>query len=568
MLNKRLLQELGDEKKILALLIFIKIINLILNIFMVFTIANFISEIYIGNDKTNIFVSKILIIILIKIVTTILYNKFSYFVSINIKKNFRNALFKKVYGFKMEFASKLNIAEIITLCVDGIEQLNIFYAEMFPQLIFSILSPIILFIILVNINRDIALILILVVPFIPISIFLVQKIANNVVKKYLNSYTNLSDIFIDFLYGLTTLKVFSADEIQNKKLNKFAEDFRIRTMKLLIVQLNNITIMDLISYLGTGFGIYMTIKYFFLYKINLYESIIFILLSQEFFTPLRTLGALFHVAMNGISSANNLFEVLEIEDKEKFENYIEEKVLDINLRNVSFSYGDKYILNSINMDFRKNSITAIIGESGSGKSTISKLISGILVKNNGEVLYNNRENINLDNLIKNITVVDNNPYIFRGTLRYNLKMAGNVNDEQMLSALEFVRLKDYFNSLDSLDSKIEDQGSNLSGGQKQRIAIARAILKKSKVLILDEAISNVDVESEEIILKLLKELKKTMSIVMITHRLKNTEISDYIYYIEDGVIKEEGSFESIIKKPIFKNLYETQIKLERWGLNV
>lgn len=568
MFDKRLYIELKDERKYIVILVLIKTIEMLLNISVIFTIGKFIDTLIKGEENYIKLIMTILIIAIIRIATTKLYSNIGYRVSIEVKKTLRERLIKKVYSFKMEFGEKIKISEIINLGVEGIEQLNIFYSEMLPQLLFSLIGPLILFIILCFINLKIALIMLVLVPVIPLAIVMVQKLANKVVKSYWHSYTNLADIFIDFLYGLTTLKVFNVDERQNVRLNDLAEDFRSKTMKLLMVQLNNITVMDLVSYCGAALGIMLSLNAYKVGKISIFGAFYFILLSQEFFNPLRRLGSLFHVAMNGISAAKSLFDVLEIETEEDYKNTIEDRGLNIKIKNLKFSYTDKLVLNNLNIEFENNSITAIVGKSGCGKSTLAKVLSGSLKSYKGKIYFNGVSDINSDSLVENIALIDNNPYIFNGSLRYNLKMANeDAKDEELIQVLEKVGLKNYFLNKEGLDTLLNSDGGNLSGGQKQRLSLARAVLKSPKLLILDESISNIDIESEQLILTLLQEMKKSMNIILITHRLRNAENADYIYYMEDGKIKEEGKFKEILKEKLFSTIYNYQISLEKWGLN-
>lgn len=567
MFDKRLFNELKEEKKYLIALVILKVLEMLLNIIMILSIAKFIENL-IGYNYNSKFLVIIGLIILIRIITTKLYFSISYKISIDVKNTLRQRLINKVYSFKMSFVNKIKVSEIISLGVDGIEQLNIFYSEMLPQLIFSMVGPLILFIIVSFLNFKIAIIMLAIVPIIPIAILMVQKLANRVVKSYWSSYTNLSDVFIDFLYGLTTLKVFNADEKHNIKLNDYAEDFRTKTMKLLMVQLNNITAMDIVSYCGTGLGIILSLIFYSKGELNIFQGISIVLLAQEFFTPLRRLGSLFHVAMNGISAAKSIFKILEIEDEKEFDNLLEDKELNIKVEDLKFSYDEKLVLKDLNMEFKDKSITAIVGRSGCGKSTIAKILSGILNSYDGEIYFNGMKDINRDSLIDNVVMIDNNPYIFNESLRYNLKIAKrDASDDELLKVLEKVNLKNYFENKKGLDTILADAGDNLSGGQKQRISFARAILKSPKLLILDESISNIDIESEELILKELQNMKNNMNIILITHRLKNTEYADYVYYLEDGNIKERGRFSEIIKEKLFSSMYDYQVSLEKWGLH-
>lgn len=568
MFNKKLFNELKSEKLQILKLLIIKILQMTTNVAMIFLIGKSIEALISSSFSGSKFILFMLLIMGLNIFLIKIEASISYKASYRIKNNLRERLMKKVFSFKMEYGSKVSISEVINLGVEGIEQLNLFYSALLPQLLFSLIGPLILFCILSFLNFKIAIIMLLLIPLIPIAIMMVQKLAKKVVKTYWKSYTNLSEVFIDFLYGLTSLEVFNADEDYNDLLNQKAEDFRVKTMKLLMMQLNNITVLDLISYAGSALGIILSIYYYSRGQLSIFAAFSFILLSQEFFLPLRRLGALFHVAMNGITAANSLFEILEIESIEDFKNVLKDEKVDVEVKNLSFSYGEKEILKDLNMKIKSNKITAIVGESGCGKSTLAKLVGGFERNYNGEILYNGLSEISNDSLNENIMLVDNNPYFFKESLRYNLKMANkNADDDKLIEVLEEVGLYSYFKNIGGLDSILESAGNNLSGGQKQRLAIGRALLKEPKILILDESISNIDKESEDLILDLIQKLKEKMTIILITHRLNTVLQADYIYYLDNKKVAEEGSFEEISKGELFSGIYRYQRELEMWGLN-
>ncbi len=568
MFNKKLFNELKSEKVQILKLLLIKILQMTTNVAMIFLIGKSIEALISSSFSGSKFILFMLLIMGLNIFLIKIEAGISYKASYRIKNNLRERLMKKVFSFKMEYGSKVSISEVINLGVEGIEQLNLFYSALLPQLLFALIGPVILFCILSFLNFKIAIIMLLLIPLIPIAIMMVQKLAKKVVKTYWKSYTNLSEVFIDFLYGLTSLEVFNADEDYNDLLNEKAEDFRVKTMKLLMMQLNNITVLDLISYAGSALGIILSIYYYSKGQLSIFAAFSFILLSQEFFLPLRRLGALFHVAMNGITAANSLFEILDLESIEDFKNLIQDEKVDVEVKNLNFSYGEKEILKDLNMKIKSNKITAIVGESGCGKSTLAKLVGGFERNYDGEILYNGLSEISNDSLNENIMLVDNNPYFFKESLRYNLKMANkNADDDKLRNVLEEVGFYSYFKNIGDLDSILESAGNNLSGGQKQRLAIGRAILKEPKILILDESISNIDKESEDLILNLIQKLKEKMTIILITHRLNTVLQADYIYYLDNKKVAEEGSFEEISKGELFSGIYRYQRELEMWGLN-
>ncbi|WP_036729593.1 ABC transporter ATP-binding protein/permease [Peptoniphilus mikwangii] len=569
MLNKRLLNMMDKERKYVIYIVILKLFSLCLNIFMIYSVANFIEKMFLNKNILFFTIGSLIVVILLQALIINLISKYSNNISINIKEKIRTILFDKIYSYGMKYSTKFNVAEVVQLSVNGVENLEVYFNSFIPQLIYSMLSPIILFIFIGRINFKIAVALFLMIPLIPIAIIMVQKIAKKINAKQWKSYVDLSEVFVDFLEGLVTLIIFNADDGYNKKLNKYAEDFRKNTMRVLGVQLNNITVLDVIAYGGAVLGIILTVFYYSNATINLRDAIIIILLSSEFFLPLRLLGSFFHIAMNGMGVVDHLFRVLDMPDVKDGNGKITDENYNVELKGINFSYNEeRTILKNIDMNFGKDKITYIVGESGCGKSTIANLIINKVTPFTGEVLYNNTDNVSEEEILKNCTLVTNNPYLFKGTLRYNLQMGNkDITDDEMWYVLEKFSLKEYFEHENGLDTLIFENGSNFSGGQRQRIAIARAILKKSPIYIFDEATSNIDSESEEIIMKFLDTFRKNKLIILISHRLKYTINSDYIYYMKDGAVEEKGSYNELISiNGEFKKLYDNQMALENWGI--
>ena len=539
MLNKNLLKELDREKHSLIVLISLKFLELFTNICLIFSVGNFLDQIVRGEYGVRAFLLQLIAIILIKIIL-IKYNFFvSHKISNRIKKSLRQRLFRKVYSFKMEYGEKISMSEMINLSVEGIEQLNIFYGELLPQLVFSLLGPLLLFIIMSFVNIKIAVTGLVFLPFIPIAIIMVQQLAKRVVKSYWKSYADLGEVFIDFLYGLTTLKIFNTDGKYNDKLNDMAEEFRIKTMKLLMLQLNNITVMDLVSYTGSATIIYMCLKYFAAGEISVFTGFVFILLSQEFFNPLRRLGALFHVAMNGISAATTLFEVLDMEEHKDGTSVIDECEVEIALKNLDFSYNKEPILENINLSCKENSITCLVGKSGSGKSTVLKLIMRFFAPQRGKILLNGEDIRDIDskNLRDNISYVAQESHLFKGTIRENLLVANEgASETDLVEATRKANIYDFIMTLDQgFDTEIVKDKAMLSTGQIQRIALARMFLRKSKLYILDEPTANIDAYNEGIILKSLYEEKDDKTIIISSHRKSTLRICDNVINMQRSI---------------------------------
>lgn len=571
MVNKRLITSINKSKKYIFFGVILNILSLILNIFIVFTMCYMIINTYISQINTQKVASGCLIIT-IALVLRFFTRKYSILISAKSSTEVRNQLrvkiFDKLVRLGINYNKKISTSEIVQISVEGIEQLEIYFSKYLPQLFYSLLAPVILFILFSFISFKVAIVLLLCVPLIPLSIIAVQKIAKKLLNKYWGIYVNLGDSFLENLEGLTTLKIFKADEAKNVEMNQHAEHFRKITMKVLIMQLNSITIMDLISFGGAAIGMVLSLIEFSRGNIDLLGTMFIILLCSEFFVPLRLLGSFFHIAMNGMAASDKIFNLLDTKVNDKKDININSNNLDINIENLYFSYDRKnQILKDINMNIKDGQFVSIVGESGSGKSTISKLILGYYDDYKGKLLYNNNQvnQILPQSLMESITVVSYNSYVFKGSIRENLLMGNqNATDEILYDTLKKVNLYSFVISKgEGLDFLLEESGNNFSGGQKQRLCLARALLKNSKIYIFDEATSNIDAESEDDIIKAIVNLKGEKTVILISHRLKNVIHSDKIFVLNNGELVEQGNHVELVNKNgQYNRLYSTQIDME------
>ena len=592
MINKRLINLCKESKKYIALTILVNWISVLCNIVTIILIGQFINKIYVGQrlningnnilnammefnvwGKISLLAAIVIIAILLSIrySCNILYAKFSNAASANARVTLRELIYKKLLKLGTGYTSVESTSAVVQVSVEGIEQLEIYFGKYLSQFFYALLVPVTLFIFMSFISFKAALIFILCVPLIPISIIAIMKIAKRILKDYWKSYSDLGGTFLENLQGLTTLKVFNIDEERHEKMNIEAEKFRKITMKVLSMQLNSITIMDLVAFGGAAAGTIVALIQFKNGQIPVGSLLIIILLSSEFFIPLRLLGSYFHIAMNGMAESDRMFGILDAEEREKnVETNEEIKLNDIkvSLRNVDFSYdGEREVLKNINMDVTPGGLVAIVGESGSGKSTIASLILNNYKVTNGEISINNVniENISLDNIYGNIALVSTNSYIFNGTILDNLLMAKkDATEEDINNALKTARLYDFVNGLkDGLLTDVGQAGSALSGGQKQRLALARVILADRPMIIFDEATSNIDVESEESIWEAIYELSKEKTILVISHRLANVTDAKNIYVMNKGKLVENGTHEELMKnESCYYNMVNKQNELE------
>ena len=584
MINKRLINLCKESKKYIGLTVFSNWVVLLCNLIMILLIGKIINKVYyniealkgigfkefIRNDIGTyllIFIG----LLIVRFTFNVLYGYFSNKSSDVVKVKLRDMIYEKLLNLGLDYNKNLSTSSIVQSAIEGVEALEIYFGKYLSQLFYSLLAPITLFFVISFISFKAAVVFILCVPLIPISIIAIMKFAKRLLKNYWNNYSNLGETFLENLQGLTTLKVFNIDEIRHEKMNKEAESFRKITMKVLSMQLNSITVMDLIAFGGAALGSIVSLIAFKNGQINLGQTIIIILLSSEFFIPLRLLGSFFHVAMNGVAASDKIFELLDSKEREK--NIIEDTSdldkININLNDVTFSYDSKRdVLKNVSLNIKNKGFTAIVGRSGSGKSTIANLLLNTYEVNKGEIMFNNTNlnNISFDDIYEKIMLINTNSYIFNGTILDNLKIAKeNLTDNEIQYALELSNLKSFVDGLkDGINTKVGEGGSLLSGGQKQRLALARAVLSNREIYIFDEATSNVDVESEEIILDAINKLAKEKTVIVISHRLANVKNADVIYVLDNGEIVESGNhIELINKENYYFNMIKEQEFLER-----
>ena len=569
MINKRLVRLLSDGKKYIYGNIFFQWINLIANIVAIFLISDFISDSYYGKVTDTKLIRLIIILaiaVLARVICNIASNKMSYLSSKKVKQVLRHKIMEKMLTLGSSYNEKVRTSEVVQVSVEGVEQIETYFGLYLPQLFYSLLAPLTLFAVIVFMSFTPAIVLLLCVPLIPISIAAVQTFAKKLLAKYWGKYTGLGDTFLENLQGLTTLKIYQADEYKNKKMNEEAEEFRKITMKVLTMQLNSITIMDIVAYGGAALGIILTVKQFVAGNIRLDQAIAIILLSADFFIPMRQLGSFFHIAMNGMAAIDKIFKILDLEVPEEKIMSLPEKG-SIKVENLSFAYDESHnVLNDISIELLEQGMVSLVGASGSGKSTMASLLmkrsknySGKIFV--GEVDFNE---ISEKSVMDNITYISHSSYIFKGNVRDNLLMAkADAKDKELWDVLKKTNLADFFEADNGLDFEIAEAGGNLSGGQKQRLALARGLLHNSRFYIFDESTSNIDVESEEVILEQIKELAKHKGVLMISHRLANVVSSDKIFVLEKGQLKEEGTHEELLTTHgIYSTLWETQQSLE------
>ena len=574
MIKTRLIEQVPSSKKYIALTVLAQWLKTVANIVMIFILSNLLAQILDGKafdcKRLLPYLGALAAVMFVRYLCGYASSQTSFFASSEVKKVLRQKMYKKLTRMGASYSEKVSTSEVLQVFVEGVDQLELYFGKYLPQFFFAMLAPITLFAVLVFVSWKASVVLLICVPLIPLSIVAVQKIAKRLLSKYWGVYTNLGDTFLENIQGLTTLKVYQADERKNVEMNEKAEEFRRITMKVLTMQLNSVSVMDIFAYAGSAVGVVIAIIQVKNGTITLPQAFLIIMLAADFFLPLRLLGSFFHVAMNGMAASDKLFKLLDTKEDEHGTEIPENLDGDIEIKDLSFSYdGEKNVLNDISATFKKHELISIVGESGCGKSTLASLLCGTTKGYSGSITIGGVEIKDIDEktLMNNITAVNFNSYIFAGTVRENMLIADkSTSDEKMIEALKMVNLWSFLSEQDGLDTKLNQQGSNFSGGQRQRLAIARALLHNTPIYVFDEVTSNIDAESENDIMAVIHNMAKIKTVILISHRLENVVGSDKILLLDKGKIEESGTHSELMSlNKKYKLMYSTQAELEKYA---
>ncbi len=572
MINKRLIGTVPDSKKYIAANVLCQWLALLANIVLMAAVARLLAGLWQNTVEPRSLAALGAVgaaALAVRFVCTALASRMSYLSSKAVKKTLREKIYRKLLRLGSSYKEQVNTSEVVQVAVEGVDQLETYFGAYLPQFFYAMLAPLTLFGVLAFVSLPAALVLLVCVPLIPAAIVAVQRWAKKLLAKYWGQYTALGDSFLENLQGLTTLKIYQADAYKQQEMDRQAEQFRRITMKVLTMQLNSITIMDLIAYGGAALGAILATTQFAAGRISLDGALLILLLAADFFIPMRLLGSFFHIAMNGMAASDKIFRLLDLPEPARGSETLGDD-LTIRCRDLSFGYQpEKTVLRGLELEIPMGSFTALVGESGCGKSTLSALLMGRNRGYTGSVTVGGLElrNIREDSLLGAFTYVSHQSYLFKGTVTDNLRMARpDASDDALWQVLEQVKLADFVRSEQGLDTPVAERGANLSGGQCQRLALARALLADSPAYIFDEATSNIDVESENDIMEVIRRLAKTKTVLLISHRLANVEFADKIYVLEKGRLAESGSHGVLLARGgCYARLWNAQAELENYG---
>lgn len=574
MIKTRLIKLLSHAKKYIVFQVIWKWLALLCQVVMIYVVSMLLEQVLSGSvtERQILFYG---VMVLGAMILRFLFDRqasyASYEASVDVKRILREKIYSKLLKMGASYRENVATSEVVQMAAEGVEQLETYFGRYLSQLFYSLLAPLTLFVILAFVNLKASIVLLVCVPLIPVSIVAVQKFAKRLLNQYWGIYTELGDSFLENLQGLTTLKIYQADEKKAAQMDEESQRFRRITMKVLTMQLNSTSVMDIIAYGGAAVGMIVTLSEYLKGNVTLGGALMIILLASELFIPLRLLGSFFHIAMNGMAASDKIFALLDLPEPEEKKEVLEDKEVSICLEGVHFSYSDETseILKGITMELKAGSFISLVGTSGCGKSTIAGILMGRNQKYRGSITIQERElrEISDNSLMEQLTLVSHNSYLFKGTVRENLLMGNaDATEEEMCAALEKVNLLEFLKEQQGLDTAVMEKGSNFSGGQCQRLALARALLHDTPVYIFDEATSNIDVESEEMIMEVIRELARTRTILLISHRLANVVESDRIYMLQNGQVVQSGTHRELMEKGgSYADLYQYQSALEAYG---
>lgn len=572
MINKRLIGTVSESKRYIAANVALQWCALAANIAAMGAASSFLGALWERSADDAAFVRTAAIIaaaLCIRAACTMGAARMSVLSSRAVKQVLRETIYRKLLRLGASYRTKVSTSEAVQLAVEGVEQLETYFGAYLPQFFYSMLAPLTLFAVLAFIDLPSAAVLLVCVPLIPIAIAAVQTWAKKLLSKYWGKYTAMGDTFLENLQGLTTLKIYQADAARHEQMNREAEEFRKITMRVLTMQLNSITIMDLVAYGGAALGIIVAVSRFASGHVSLAGCLMILLLAADFFLPMRLLGSYFHIAMNGMAASDKIFRLIDLPEPDRSGREAP-GAGSIEAQHLTFSYdGEREVLHDVSFSVPEGSFTAIVGASGCGKSTIAAILTGREPGYEGSVTVGGAQVCRADEeaLMRHITYVSHNSHLFRGTVRENLQMARpGASDALLWEALERANLAEFLRGQQGLDTPVSENASNFSGGQRQRLALARALVHDSPVYLFDEATSNIDVESEDAILAQIHELARTRTVILISHRLANVVRADRIYAMERGRVVQSGTHEELLARGgVYAALWNSQQELEHYG---
>lgn len=564
-LKNRLKKELGDRMRFVYIASFLSWIQFLMRIISFGFIAKGFSNLY-NKIDFNLFAY---------VVIAIGLNIFGFWISIFAKRyqgvasqfardNLKVKFFDVFSKSDEEVFKGYSTADVLTVASQGIDSLDTFYSNYLTTTLRTYFNCATILLIVAFIYPLGGLAFLVSIPFIPVSIVLIQKRSAKIMQHYWSTYMDVSNLFMDDLKGLNTLYSYSADAIYEKKFNESAENFRLSTMELLKFQLQSVGYMDGVMYLGIAISGFLAVLSVSKGNMSIFNFIFFVLIATEFFTPIRELGYCMHLLMMNTKMADRIFTFLDSVNNEKkteVSNINLKSIDNIEFKNLSFSYDDRKILNNINLSITKGSLFAIAGESGLGKSTFAKVLFKNLDDYSGEILIDGKSLRDFSKSDINALgfYVSPDSYVFNESIMDNLKKATKLSEHEILEWIEEKNILKFVKTLpDGFNTIIGENGKLISPGQRQQIICVRSLLANRKIYIFDEMTSSVDTENEIAILDLIKMISKNSIVMFISHKMKQVNKADFVLFMG-----KEKSWDFGKPEDLYNSNFEYRLLLDK-----
>lgn len=547
MLDKRLLSEGIKSKKFLLIMVANGLFTFAISLFVAYYISKIVSELFILQYKLNETFSNFIILtslMLAKPVYTFIFDRYFRIKALKIKKKIREDLFSALLSNSPLNKTQGSTGENLTTVCESTDYLDNYFQDYLPQFFVLIISVPLILIPVFSIDLISFLIMILTAPLLPIFLALIGMASKKANQDRMEKLKKLGNVFFETLNGLKTLKLFGKSKNYKKKLFEDSEALRKSTMEVLRVSFLSAFVLELASTISTAI-IAVSLGLRLMYgQIDFQNAFFILLLAPEYYQPIRQFGAKFHVALSSKTAAANIFPIIDnwkkdTSTKNLHTEFEVDEGISIKIDGLYFKYSNESheVFNDFNYSLSPHTLNFLIGKSGTGKTTLASLLLGFLSPVKGTIYVNGIDIETLDKgaLFKHFSYIPQRPYIFNTTLLENIKIGNpGATEKEVIEAIEKASLSSFLSSLPhGLETILREEGVDISIGEAQRISIARALLKKSSFIIIDEATSAQDDENLDALSFSFDSLKESATLLIITHRLECVRNYDTIINLDE-----------------------------------
>ena len=559
MVDKRLMQQLTKHRQQFILLVGLAVSGGVFVVLQADYLAKIINGVFI--DKLDLpgvwqWMAPLFIIMALRSVVVYMIEGTAHGLAACIKTDIRERLLNCLLNLGPVYASTQQTGELVNVLVEGVENLEPYFAKFLPQLFAALLVPIVIVTWIVPLDVSTAVILVLTAPLIPIFMILIGNMAEKLNKQQWETLSRLSEHFLDVLQGLTILKIFGRSIEQIQVIDRMSAKFRDTTLGVLRVAFLSALVLELVATISTAL-VAVTIGLKLLYfKIEFAQAFFILLLAPEFYSPLRQLGTHFHAGMAGVAAAERIFGILSLPQIETCGNVSlpRQDQVKIVIENVHYAYdgGERPALQGVSLEIKPGQQVAIVGSSGSGKSTLASLLLMFMAPDQGKIYMNGicLSDIKQADWLAHVAFVPQAPHLFYRSVADNIRLGKeDATLQEVIQAAKNAGAHEFIMALaKGYDTVVGEGGQGLSGGQSKRLAIARAFLQNAPFLLLDEATAGLDPQSEAVIEEALQRLKVGRTVLVIAHCLTTVYQADSIVVFEQGRVAEVGQHDQLMMR--------------------